>query len=117
MERSRISGTDTKSIFDRLERLENALAASEQLADSFEKKFLAAQKKIERLEAKLQTVEAENRRLREQRSGDEEILRKEIHKLELKVSSLTDKLEGANKQLAWFRKKTFSKTSEKDGAE
>ena len=116
LERSRISGTDAKSIFDRLEKLENALAASKGRADSFEKKFLAAQKKIERLEAKLQTVDAENRRLREQRSGDEQILRKEIHKLELEVSSLTDKLEDANKQLAWFRKKTFDKTSEKAGA-
>lgn len=117
LERSRISGADSKSIFDRLEKLESALAASEKRADSFEKKFLSAQKKIERLESNLGKVEAENRRLRDKRSGNEEILRKEIHKLELKVSSLTEKLEAANKSLAWFRRKTFDRSSEQGDAD
>ncbi len=116
LKRSQISITDTESIFDRLEKLENALAASEKRADAFEKKYLAAQKKAERLEARLREVEAENRRLREQRARTEEIWRKQVQKLELKIITLEGQLEEANKQLTWFRKKTFEKTSEKGGA-
>lgn len=107
--RSQISRSELQSVFDRLESLEVALAASDKRAVAFERKAL-------RLEARLQQVEAENRSLRSKRSADEDILRKEIQKRDVEIASLREQLEEANNQLSWFRKQKFGKTSEKDSA-
>jgi transposase len=104
------------AVLKRLERVEASLAASEKRARDLERKLKASEKRCQQLEWRILQLEAENKMLREQRSGTEEVLKKEIQRLELKVADLTDKLEKAEIQLAWFRKNQFHKTSEKDGA-
>ncbi len=105
-----------ETVVRRLEQVENALAKSEKRAIDLERKLKASERRAQRLEWRILELEAENKMLREQRSGTEEVLRKEIQKLELKVAELTGKLESANKQLAWFRKRDFERKSEKEGA-
>lgn len=87
---------------ERLEGLQKSLKASEQRAQN--------------LEWKVEELQSENRGLRQARWGTEDLLRREVAQLELRVANLTEKLEAAEKQLVWFRNTKFNKTSEKDGA-
>jgi transposase len=68
-----------------------------------------------RLESRVRELEQENQRLRKKRWETEEYLQRQIRKLEKDVAQRDEKLEAANKQLAWFRKHVFDKKSEKDG--
>lgn len=65
-----------------------------------------------RLEAKVEELEKENARLRQAQWKSEEFLRGQIRKLENDVAQRDRKLDKANKQLAWFRKTFFDRTSE-----
>jgi transposase len=116
LERPRQEVVDLSAVIRRLEQVENALAKSEKRANDLERKLKASERRAQRLEWRILELEAENKMLREQRSGTEAVLRKEIQKLELKVAALTGKLEFANKQLTWFRTQKFVRTSEKEGA-
>jgi len=116
LERPRKEVVDLSTILQRLEKVENKLAVSEDRVKELERLLEASERRAQRLEWRIIELDAENRKLREQRSGNEEVLRKEIHRLELKVADLTAKLEAAEKQLVWFRTNKFKGTSEKDGA-
>ena len=56
---------------------------------------------------------SENRRLRDKRSGTEEMLQNEVQRQQLQISELTEKLEKAEKLLVWFRNIKFNRSSEK----
>jgi transposase len=116
LERPREEVVDLSAIVRRLDQVENALSKSEKRANDLLKKLKASEKRAQRLEWRILELEAENRMLREQRSGTEEVLRKEIDRLELKVAKLTGKLEAAQKQLVWFQNNQFNRKTEKDGA-
>lgn len=63
-------------------------------------------------ELRIKQLEKENASYRAQRDREDGFLQTKIRKLELDIAELREKLEAANKQLAWFRKSEFHKTSE-----
>lgn len=73
----------------------------------------ASERRAEKLEKRVEELEEENRKLRAARSETEEFLQKKIRKLEKDVADRDKKLQKANKQIAWLRKKVFGKSSEK----
>lgn len=74
----------------------------------------AAEQRAARLEMRVEGLEAENAALRSGKSETEDFLQTRIRKLEKTVIVRDAKIEDLNKQLAWFRKKYFDSSSEKD---
>lgn len=93
-----------------------SLAAIVERAEQAEIARTALERRVQGLEWKVADLEAQNRTLRQGRSGTEDLLRKAIRELELKVVDLTEKLEAADKQLVWFRNNKFNRTTEQAGA-
>ncbi len=77
----------------------------------------ASEQRAARLDERVKELEAENQKLRKGRWSTEELLQKQIKKLEKDVADRDKKLEEKNKQLAWLRKRKFGKSSEKQKAE
>src|ERR1022692_613863 len=71
-----------------------------------------AEHKIELQAIQIKKLVDENSKLKSARWATEEFLQSEIRKLDMEVATLTEKLEKANKQLAWFRTTKFGSTSE-----
>lgn len=105
----------SRTIAEHVAQLEFAKEAAEQKAHELEKKLRLAEQREQRLEWQLEDLKTENKTLRAVRWGTEELLREEVRKKQLIVVELTEKLECAEKQLEWFRRQKFNKTSEKDG--
>jgi transposase len=76
----------------------------------------AAERRCNQLEAKVDELTKQVERLLRGQNQTQEMLRKEIRKLEKDVAERDEKLAKQNKSLAWFRKKVYGSTSEKDGA-
>jgi len=79
-------------------------------------KLAASEARAEKLEARVKELEKENQKLRKERWETEEFLQGKIRKLEKDVKDRDKKLQKANKQLAWFRKRFFGESSEKKPA-
>jgi transposase len=88
-----------QDLWAELQRVRAALEASERRAAA--------------LEARVKELEGENERLRKAHWTTEEFLQKKIRKLEKDVSERDKKIEKLNKQLTWFRKQKFGRTTEK----
>jgi transposase len=77
----------------------------------------AAEQKIGLQTAQVKELVEENRKLSSARWATEQFLQNEIRKLNLKITKLESKLETANKQLAWFRKNKFGRSTEQTNQE
>jgi transposase len=77
----------------------------------------ASEKRAAKLEIRVQELEQENEKLRNGRRSTEDYLQKTIRKLEKDVRDRDKKIEKQAKQLAWFRKQKFGKTTEKNQSE
>jgi len=74
----------------------------------------ASERRAQRLELRIQDLEAENARLRSGQGLTEDYLQDRIRKLEVDVAERDAKIEEMERQLTWFRTKVFDSTSEKD---
>jgi transposase len=97
-EQSKVGNLTLEGIWGELQRVRAALDVSEQRA--------------ERLERRVEELEAENKALRKKRGETEAFLQAKIRTLEKKVADRDRKLEAANKLLSWFRKNYFGPISE-----
>ena len=77
----------------------------------------ASEERAARLDERVKELEAENEKLRKGRWATEDLLQKQIKKLEKDVADRDKKLEQKNKQLAWLRKRKFGQSTEKRKAE
>jgi len=73
----------------------------------------ASEQRAARLEERVRELEAENQELRKGRWATEDLLQKQIRKLEKDVADRDKKIEQKDKQLAWLRKSKFGRTTEK----
>ena len=64
------------------------------------------------MHARVEELEAENKRLKESRRGATEAFSKRLATLEEEIQQLKDKLESANKTIAWFQKEYFGRKTE-----
>jgi transposase len=92
-----------------LTRLREELRAERLAREAAERRCLVLEEKVDRLTKQLDEV------LRGQ-NATQEFLQKTIRKLEKDVADRDRKIEKQNKTLAWFRKKVYGSTTEKDGA-
>jgi len=77
----------------------------------------AAELKVEQLELRIQLMDEQLKVLRRKRSETEEMLQKEIRRLQKEVADRDRLLEKVNEQLVWFRENFMKDNrSEKDGA-
>lgn len=74
----------------------------------------ASERRAERLELRVNDLEKENARLRSGQGLTEDYLQERIRKLEKQVADRDDKIEDLERQLAWFKKQRFDRTSEQD---
>lgn len=72
----------------------------------------ALQLKIKQLEQENKELKEENLRLRKSRQGATEAFSKQQNALELKILQLEERLESANKTIAWFKKEYFGRKTE-----
>lgn len=89
-----------------------SLAVSEEkLQHEAQQKSAELKIRIQRL--RIEELEVENSALRRGRSATEDLLRSEIHSRDNEIIALKIKLELKDKQLEWFQRQVFDKTSEK----
>lgn len=72
-----------------------------------------SERRAERSELRIRELEEENERVRNGRRQTEDFLQATIRKLEKDVSDRDKKIERLNKQLEWFRRQKFGRTTEK----
>lgn len=87
-----------EDLWQELQEVRAALAASEQRA--------------QKLEERVKDLEKENKALRKKRWETKEFLQNKIKRLEKEVQVRDKKLEKANKTIAWLRRKVFGKSIE-----
>ncbi|MDR3557948.1 MAG: IS66 family transposase [Candidatus Pacebacteria bacterium] len=77
---------------------------------------VAAERRCSELEAKVEELNRKVEQLLRGQNATQELLQKTIRKLEKDVVDRDKTIEKQNKTLAWFRKKVYGSTSEKDGS-
>jgi len=75
----------------------------------------AAERRCAELEAKVEDLTKRLDEVLKGQNATQELLQKTIRKLEKDVADRDKKIEKQNKSLAWFRKKVYGSTTEKEG--
>jgi len=75
----------------------------------------AAEKRCAELEEKVEALSRKLDQVLKSQNSTQEFLQKTIRKLEKDVADRDKKIEKQNKTLAWFRKKVYGSTTEKEG--
>lgn len=88
--------------------------SSETIRSSIAKKLAAKDLKIKLQQLRIEELTRENASFRAQRRSSETLLKEKLNQLEVELGKTKALLEEANKQLNWFRRNHFQKTSEKD---